>query len=95
MVFGLKDAGKGFKNGFEFAKMLDFEFFRVSGTQRAISRSFKKIFFRYFLRERGGDKLHLSMLLVATLLWAHTKKVLSQILIPELSNLSNFDLLSK
>ena len=44
MVFGLKDAGKVFKNGLEVAKMLDFEFFWVPATQRAIF-SISKDFF--------------------------------------------------
>jgi hypothetical protein len=47
-VFGLKDAGKGSKNDLEVAKMLDFEFFRVPGTQRSIFRPFQKIFFAIF-----------------------------------------------
>ena len=58
MVFGLKDAGKVFKNGLEVAKMLDFEFFWNPATQRAIFRPFQKIFFAIFLRERGSKELH-------------------------------------
>jgi hypothetical protein len=59
MIFGLKGAGKGFKNGLEVAKMLDFEFFWVTATQRAIYWPFQKIFFRdFFLRERGSKELH-------------------------------------
>ena len=48
MIFGLKDAGKGFKNDLEVAKMLDFEFFGSLLLKGPYIGHFKRFFFAIF-----------------------------------------------